>query len=101
MPPKEMFSIGSSAGPLAPLLENRKVIRNRLLKDSQMTAWLNPRAVGVKSVKAMALNSEALEVVASWWCPNFPVATALRIGYVRPEAHVHPTTEGLSQYVGI
>ena len=96
MPPKGLFIVGGVVGALAPMLEERKVIRNRVLKDSQITAWLNPKAVGVKSVKAMGLNSDALEVIANWWCPHFSIATALRIGYVRSEAHVHPTTEGLS-----
>lgn len=75
--------------PLAPLLEERKVVRNRLLKDSQMTKWLNEKAMGVKSVKAMGLNAEALEVIADWWCPHFAAATAIRIGVVRNEVQVN------------
>lgn len=70
---------------LASMLEEDKTIRTRLIAENRFTRWLKPEAVGIKSVKAMTLNSTALEIVAKWWCPQFTHTTALRIGMVRPQ----------------
>ncbi len=87
MPPKGLFSREQMEDPymLASMLEDDKSIRNRLVAENRFTRWLKPEAVGIKSVKAMCLNSTALIIMAKWWCPQFSDTTALRIGMVRPQ----------------
>ena len=73
-------------GSLAAALEAQHSLRQRMLKVGQLTQWLNDQAIGIKSVKAMSLNHVALEVVADWWCRQYPtMVTALKITELRAE----------------
>lgn len=74
-------------GRLAEAFEEKKCLRRRA-KDEEyphMTRWLNRQATNVASVKAMALNSTALECVAEWWCPTIPYPKAVPIDLLRRE----------------
>ena len=74
------------AGSLSAALEAQHSLRQRMLRVGQLTQWLNDKAIGIKSVKAMALNHVALEVVADWWCRQYPtMVTAIKINEIRAE----------------
>lgn len=89
MPPKKMpVPPFPEENDLTHKLADLRLVRTRLVTDNQCTKWLNEKAVGIKSVKAMSLNASILEVVAKWRCPQFPYTTALRIGAVRPQVGV-------------
>ena len=77
-----------AAGQLAEMLENKALIRHRLLEKPKhvLTRWKNDQAAGVASVGAMKLNVVALECVATWWvqCSDHP--KAIPIDLMRAEA---------------
>lgn len=74
-------------GQLAKVLEEMQEVRNRILcSPGYFTQWLNPKAINVKSAKAMGLNAKLLEKVAEWWCPHFGYADILTIDVARNEA---------------
>ena len=75
-------------GLLAAMLDDRPALRHRLLeKPAQiLTRWTNEKAVGLPSVKAMCLNHEALEVLASWWTEACPFVKTVPLDAVRDEA---------------
>ena len=88
MPPKMTSPSPMEENSLSHKLADLRLVRTRLVSDGHFTGWINERAVGIKSVKAMSLNASILEVLAKWWCPQFDFTTALRIGAVRPQAGV-------------
>eukprot|EP00435_Cladocopium_sp_Y103_P066776 s166_g29.t1 len=61
-------------------LQAQRLLRRRVQDEdeSHMTRWLNRKAVGVPSVKAMLLNSKALTALAEWWLP-FGGCAALKL----------------------
>lgn len=69
-------------GALAGMLEELPSIRRALLRDHHphFTKWPNQNSVGVKSMKAMALNPDALLAGAHWWCPLTRYPRPLKIG---------------------
>ena len=74
-------------GVLAGMLEEMPSIRRALLRDhhQHFTKWPDQNTVGVKSMKAMALNPDALLCVAHWWCPLTSYPRPLKIGPMREE----------------
>ena len=56
-------------GDLARLLEANSGVRTRVMdaRNGQLTRWPSPTTVGIKSVKAMSLNANILEIMAEWW----------------------------------
>ena len=75
-------------GVLARLWEGHRASRERLVLGElcQLTRWPSPACVGVPSVRAMALNSDILEMLASIWCPVRSAPKAVPINYLRQEA---------------
>lgn len=75
-------------GSLARALEGEASLRQRFQSEQEpyLTRWVNPKAIGVKSVAAMKLNARALELVASWWCPYMDSVKAVPIRLLRQEA---------------
>ena len=67
-------------------LDETKSIRKRFLKQKNLLSWVNPEAVGVKSVKAMGLNHVLLEQVAEWWCPQWDHVKMYPIDLARSQA---------------
>ncbi len=74
-------------GTLGAMLEELPTIRRALLRDNHkhFTKWRNQNSVGVKSVKAMALNAEVLYCVAQFWCPQSTYPRPVQIGFLRDE----------------
>lgn len=74
-------------GGLGALWEERKRLRRRVKDENEpyATRWLNSKAIGVPSVKAMVMNAEALTDMAAWWCPSIPYAKTCGIELVRAE----------------
>ena len=73
-------------GELAAMWEDKKILRRRVKEDqSCMTRWVNAKAINVASVKAMVLNSAALESLALWWCPTLLFPKAVSIDLLRAE----------------
>lgn len=56
---------------LATQMEEIRHIRQKFLHQKKLLSWRSPDAVGVKSIKAMALNHKVLEEMARWWCPQW------------------------------
>ena len=77
-----------AVGCLARRLEENDVVRRRLLEKPEqiLTRWINPKAVGIASVKAMGKNQHALELLAEWWVHNQPVPKTVPIDRMREEA---------------
>ena len=79
-------------GSLAHLWEKELPLRMRM-HDAEfpyLTRWVRNKqsgafAIGVASVKAMALNTKVLEVVANWYCPVQKYPKALPIDILRRE----------------
>ena len=81
-------------GSLARILEADTFVRRRLLVGTDedaakrhITQWPNANSVGVKSMKALALNAHVLELLAKWWTSHYvhhPVA--MTIDVMRREA---------------
>ena len=67
---------------------SQKLLRNRVKEEGfgYMTRWVNPKAIGVPSVKNMSLNRIALERLASWYCPTQPFPKMISIEVMRNEA---------------
>lgn len=73
-------------GLLAKRLESLECVRDRMLVgNGHVTTWPDEQTMGVKSVRAMALNAEILEVVALYWCPQWDHVKPLTIGLARQE----------------
>lgn len=74
-------------GDLALRLEEQKALRRRGKdKDAPyMTKWVSAKAINVPSVKAMGLNSTALECIAEWWCPTIDYPKSIPIDLLRSE----------------
>eukprot|EP00435_Cladocopium_sp_Y103_P038389 s1326_g10.t1 len=76
----------AALGDFASSLENEKGIRNRIRQNGLITRWVSDDAIGVKSCKAMSLNSLPLELLAQWWCPAYPAGVvAMNISVMRDE----------------
>lgn len=75
-------------GALGAAWEAQRLLRRRVQDEdeSHMTRWLNKRAVGVPSVKAMLLNSKALTCLAEWYCPTLDYPKSVPIDVLRNEA---------------
>ena len=67
--------------------EDNKLLRRRMKdrKEPYMTRWVSQSAINVPSVKAMVLNSKALEALARWWCPCISFPKAVSIDLLREE----------------
>ena len=78
-------------GALADALEAECSIRRALLSEGQnhLTRWPNKDAVGVKSVKAMALNPQALLRIAELWCPLTAYPRSVPVALMRDEVRGH------------
>ena len=53
--------------------EANRVIRARLREDNhsgRLVRWPSPELVGKPSMTAIAMNANALVLVAKWWCPK-------------------------------
>lgn len=79
-------------GSLAHLWEKELPLRQRMhdAEFPHLTRWVRNSktgnfAIGVASVKAMALNTKLLEVVAHWYCPVQKFPKALTIDVLRRE----------------
>lgn len=92
---KESVEVSLPAkGSLAEKLEQDVHVRRRLLTGTEeeaarrtLTQWPDLKTVGVKSMKALALNARVLETIATWWTSyhvDHPVA--LKIDLMRQEA---------------
>lgn len=86
-------------GTLAQLWDSEAALRQRMHDQDfpYLTRWLrNPKtkqlAIGVPSVKAMALNVTALETIAEWYCPVQPYPKAICIDVMRREAGCYHKT---------
>lgn len=84
-------------GTLAQLWDSQAALRQRMHDQDfpYLTRWLRNSktkqlAIGVPSVKAMALNVTALEQIAEWYCPVQPYPKAICIDVLRREAGVFP-----------
>ena len=90
--PGHVLDMEPPAGSLADKLEGDEAIRRSILhprktEDEQiLTAWPCKNTIGVKSVKAMALNGHLLTVVAKWWTFYHETCTSLTIDIMRREA---------------
>lgn len=73
---------------LAESLEANGPLRSRARHTGQLTAWPSPAVTGIASQKAAAMNSESLEILASWWCPQGTQPTAIPITVLRPQAWI-------------
>lgn len=81
-------------GTLAGLWEADASLRQNMHDPDfpHLTRWIRskkgkgPRAIGVPSVPAMALNVRALEIMASWYCPVATIPKAIPIDILRREA---------------
>lgn len=85
-------------GKLAEAFEEKKCLRRRA-KDEEhphMTRWINRQATNVPSVKAMALNYTALELLAEWWCSTISYPKAVPIDLIRREVGGCSMLYGLS-----
>lgn len=63
-----------------------------------MTRWVTPKAKGIPSVKAMALNHHALELVAHWHCPKHDYPKTVCIDDVRTQARYFEGNLGLGKH---
>ena len=79
-------------GTLAKTWDSDAALRQRMHDPDfpHLTRWIrNPKskqlAIGVPSVKAMALNATALLKVALWYCPCQPSPKAISIDVMRRE----------------
>lgn len=79
-------SLWPEEGRLATALEADVVIRDAFREGPHASKWPGVLATGTQSVKAMALNARALEIIAEEWCPNSPYAKTVPIGFMRREA---------------
>ena len=77
---------GPAVGSLANVLEDEKILRERIRDNGHVTRWPSAITVGIPSVKAMGLNARLLETVATWWCPYYEVPTSIPIPVCRKEA---------------
>ena len=75
------------AGALGTAWEELRLLRRRVASEDEphMSRWVNRKAVGVPSVKAMVLNNEALVCMAKLWCPTQDYPKMMPIDVVRPE----------------
>ena len=78
-------------GTLAKEWEKVSALRQRMHDPDfpYLTRWLankeGVKAIGVPSVKSMALNSTVLETIAKWYCPVQTCPKALPIDILRRE----------------
>ncbi len=79
-------------GTLAKLWEKEMPLRQRMhdAEFPHLTRWVRNNktgafAIGVSSVKAMALNTKVLEVMAHWYCPVQKFPKALPVDILRRE----------------
>lgn len=92
-PPENIWSDPRLAkGTLAKIWDSDGALRQRMHDPEfpHLTRWIrNPKnkqlAIGVPSVKAMALNATALLKVALWYCPCQPSPKAISIDVMRRE----------------
>ena len=75
-------------GALGAAWESQRLLRRRVKDEDEphMTRWLNKKAVGVPSVKAMLLNSKALTCLAEWYCPTMDYPKSVSIAVLLNEA---------------
>ena len=91
MPPQRAPSMVNidvpEPGILSRMLEEHADLRQRILEkpDQILTRWPTRASVGVASVKAMALNFKALEVVAKWWTSAIDQPKTVPIDLMRDE----------------
>ena len=80
-------------GQLATLFEECAALRRRVVEKpaTVMTRWTSTQAYGVASVKAMVLNTGALEAIATWWTSRMPYPKAVPIDLMRHEARFRTT----------
>ena len=80
-----------ASGTLAKEWEKVPALRQRMHDPDfpYLTRWLankdGVKAIGVPSVKAMAMNSSVLETIATWYCPVQTCPKALPIDIMRRE----------------
>lgn len=74
-------------GVLAKAWEAEPILRQNVLDEKfpYMTRWVNEKAVGIPSVRAMALNFWALEVLARVWVPLQDSPKCVPVEYLRKE----------------
>lgn len=75
-------------GSLAKILKEEPQVLRRLLTGSEgyMTRWPSQKSIGVKSVRAMALNATILTKMAEWWCAAHGKKKPITIDVCRAEA---------------
>ena len=75
-------------GALGAAWEAERLLRRRVQDEDEphLTRWLNKRATGVPSVKAMLLNTKALTCLAEWYCPTMDYPKSVPIDVLRSEA---------------
>ena len=80
--------LADTNGSLAEALESSDVVRRRILEppNQVLTRWVNDKAIGVSSVRAMALNTHALEITAKWWVERCPDPKTVPVDRMRKEA---------------
>lgn len=67
-------------------LEADPQIRSRGRQNARITIWPSLEATGVPSVKACALNTRPLEILATWWVSMTDVPSSIPVDLVRNEA---------------
>ncbi|CAK9074714.1 unnamed protein product [Durusdinium trenchii] len=86
---EEPQQVEVEVGKFAEILEGQKWVRSLLYKSEpgkdHFTAWGEAKMVGVISIKAMALNHQALELAALWWCPLFDFPQCIPVQVMRQE----------------
>lgn len=82
-----MANEAPQAGTLATMFEASGTVRSRLLAEGvdTLTRWPSEKAQACRSVKAMAMSSTALILMAEWWCPDWTCPRSLKIDLMRAE----------------
>ena len=75
-------------GTLARMLELSEICRRRVTErpDLVLLRWPSQQAIGVASVKALSLNTEALCILARFWTTHCKFPKAVPIDLLRAEA---------------
>ena len=85
------FGTPPEPGTLAIELDKIEVVRNRILHEpGYFTKWPSQQTLCVKSAKALGLNTEVMECIATWWCPRYSYCKILTIDVARHEASPNP-----------
>lgn len=99
---EEPQQVEVEVGKFAEILEGQKWVRSLLYKSEpgkdHFTAWGEAKMVGVISIKAMALNHQALELAALWWCPLFDFPQCIPVQVMRQEVGFWGTPDFMLSY---